>query len=512
MNFISTHARRLPALLLLLIGLLLVLGACSNQHKSAAIADQDRPLITIMAPLHFPNQPDRKLVSDIEELTETRLQIEWVPDEIYSDKMTMSLATNSLKKATFVKHTDFLSLKSAIRAGEFWEIGPYLKDFDNLKHLDMNILDQTTVNGKLYGLYTERPSSRQGIILRKDWLDRLGLGVPQNLEELYEVMRRFTYDDPDGNGQDDTFGLADRNDLIYGSFKTLSSYFGTPNNWKIENNKLIPEFETQPYRETMNFMRRLYTEKLVNQDFAVTSKQLQRNMIISGKAGIYIGSMTDAQRLSEEAKSVHPDAELIIVNRIAGPEGYRVWSIPNYNGLYLFSKRAIKTEEELLAILAFFDRTMDKDISNLMRYGYEGRHYELRDNGVILPERAAQLRVNEVNPLRPLMIADLRNPNVLPIQEGEQLMELAEQLSQDNEKFIVKDPTVNLESATSDEKGAVLYKIITDATYNYILGQLDEEGFQKEVEKWRRQGGEQIINELTEAYYRNSAATEPSPR
>ena len=110
-------------------------------------------------------------------MTNAELKIEWVPDGIYTDKMNTALTTNSLKKATFVKYTDYILVKNAIRSGAFWEIGPYLDEYPNLRNLDKKILQQAAVDGKIYGLYTERPSSRQGIILRKDWLERLGQGA-----------------------------------------------------------------------------------------------------------------------------------------------------------------------------------------------------------------------------------------------------------------------------------------------------------------------------------------------
>jgi putative aldouronate transport system substrate-binding protein len=44
-----------------------------------------------------------------------------------------------------------------------------------------------------------------------------------------------------------------------------------------------------------------------------------------------------------------------------------------------------------------------------------------------------------------------------------------------------------------------LSTIIVDATYNYILGNITAEGFQKEVEKWRASGGNLIIKEYSEA-------------
>ena len=175
-----------------------------------------------------------------------KLDINWVPEGIYTDKMNTALTTNSLKKATFVKYTDYMFMKNAIRSGAFWEIGPYLERFPNLRHLNDDILNQAAIDGKIYGLYTERPSSRQGIIIREDWLQTLGLIKPGTIDELYEVLRAFTKDDPDGNGKEDTIGLADRNDLVFGAFKTLSSYFGTPNNWGVRADRLFRNSKRSP--------------------------------------------------------------------------------------------------------------------------------------------------------------------------------------------------------------------------------------------------------------------------
>lgn len=501
-ELLERSMRRYCSVILLLPFLLL--SACNFGETDRNLSD-DAPTITILAPLHFPQQPSKEIITEIERLTGVKLDITWVPEGVYTDKMNTALTTNSLGKVTFVKFTDYNLVKNAIRSKAFWEIGPYLQEFPNLKQLDSAILNQSAVDGKIYGLYTERPSSRQGIIIRKDWLDRLQLDKPQTLDELYEVMKQFTYNDPDGNGKQDTIGLVDRNDLVYGVFKTLSSYFGTPNNWKLENQQFIPEFVTPEYMDTMNFMRKLFKEKIINQDFAVTSKEVQRDKFIRGTAGVFIGSMTDVQRLSIETQAINPTAELTLINRIKGPYGYKVWSIPNYNALYLFSKKAIATEDELKEALGFFDRTMDSDVANLMKYGFEGRHYKLENGKVILPEETTQLRVKEVNPLYSLMIADFGNKNIMEVAQKEQLTALADQLSEDNEQFLVDDPTLHLSSPTFDEKNLELSTIIVDATYNYIIGNIDAEGFNQQVEKWKSSGGSLIMEEYAEAEARVEA-------
>ncbi len=76
------------------------------------------------------------------------------------------------------------------------------------------------------------------------------------MDELYEVAKQFTENDPDGNGVDDTVGFGDRapSDIRYTSFKLFTSYFGAPNGWAVDDNgKFTPEFDTEEYMKALNF-------------------------------------------------------------------------------------------------------------------------------------------------------------------------------------------------------------------------------------------------------------------
>lgn len=73
-------------------------------------------------------------------------------------------------------------------------------------------------------------------------------------------------------------------------------------------------------------------------------------------------------------------------------------------------------------------------------------------------------------------------------------------MMKENEAIAVSNPVEPLISQTAVEKGTELNKIITDARVKFIMGTLDEDGFNKEVEKWRSQGGDQMIKDYTELY------------
>jgi len=64
----------------------------------------------------------------------------------------------------------------------------------------------TDSKGKTYGV----PFSAQAsvLLIRTDWLRKVGMQAPTTWDQLEAVAKAFTTQDPDGNGKADTYGLA----------------------------------------------------------------------------------------------------------------------------------------------------------------------------------------------------------------------------------------------------------------------------------------------------------------
>ena len=486
--------------------LLLLLAACNDSASSEGNNDDGTNedgvyQFEMMANLHTPEVPGDTILELVEEKTNTDIEIQWVPDNNYEDRLNTAFATNTLPDAVFMKNqTTFMQFKDAIRDDQFWEVGPYLDDYENLSKLKQEVIDNTLVDGKVYSLYQGRPLSRQGIIYRKDWADNLGLSAPTTTEEFMEMARAFTEDDPDGNGKDDTFGITDRSDLIYGGFKTVASWFGTPNNWGEKDGELLPEFMFPEYKQSMDFFKEMHENGYINQDFPVTSKVDQQEFIKNGTAGIYVGSMGDVVSLYNDAVAINPDLEYEVHNQVKGPNGeYGIWAIPGYGNLVMFPKSSVETEEELKKMLEFFDVMMDPELSNLIYWGIEGEHYTVKDGGAIPTEDQA-LFDREVKPFQAIEVGEAETNGRYEGYFEYEPKAKSEELNKDNENYLIHDPSVILDSPTNVQDGARLQQIMTDATYQYILGQIDEEGFDKEIENWRNQGGDAIIKEFNESY------------
>ena len=101
--------------------------------------------------------------------------------------------------------SDIVMLKEQ---GAIEPLDDYLKDNEVWNNLPDEMRNMFEIDGQIWAIpggYQECMFTRT---MRKDWLDNLGLEVPTNLDELYEVCRAFTFDDPDGNGVDDTYGIT----------------------------------------------------------------------------------------------------------------------------------------------------------------------------------------------------------------------------------------------------------------------------------------------------------------
>ncbi|MDX8045604.1 extracellular solute-binding protein [Gracilibacillus sp. S3-1-1] len=486
---------------LLSIAALLMLVACSNDDTSSNKEEtgSEPQEISMMFNLHVPEVPDTRLEELLEEATNTKLDIRWIPDNNYAENLNTAIATNSLPDVFLLKDVTLEQQKEAIRDDQYWEIGPYLEEFPNLNQLKPEILKNMMIDGKLYTLYAGRPLSRQGLIYRKDWADNLGLDTPTNLEELYEMMKAFTESDPNGNGKDDTIGITDRE--ILGTFENFATWHGAPNNWGEKDGQLLPQFMFPEYREAMDYFKRLFDNGYINRDAPVTSKTDQQEMLKNGTAGVYIGTMSDVEPMYRDAVEINPDVEFDVHNYIEGPDGeFRTRAIPGYGSMLIFPKASIETEEELRGILSFFDFLMTPEGSNLLYWGIEGEHYEVVDGfAKVIPESQDKYNL-EILPYTPFEIGEPEtNGRYTGYYEYEPRAK-AEELYLDNNQYLVEDLSTPLDSPTWSQKSETLNQIMTDATYQYFLGQIDEAGFDQEIEKWLAEGGQQVIEEYTEQW------------
>jgi putative aldouronate transport system substrate-binding protein len=129
--------------------------------------------------------------------------------------------------------------------------------------------------------------------------------------------------------------------------------------------------------------------------------------------------------------------------------------------------------------------------------GVEGKHFaKIEGNKVEFKDFNGFQR--EVKPYRDNLI-NIEGYNV-PALKDTPLGEKGTQMALENTKYAVPNPALTLVSETYSERGKELEQMINDAQTKYIMGKIDDAGWQAEVEKWRKSGGDKLIKEYEEAY------------
>jgi len=363
--------------------------------------------------------------------------------------------------------------------------------------------DNIRVDGKLYGIPQYRDIGRAALIFRKDWLDKLGFDVPKTIEDYYNVSRAMAFNDPDGDGQQNTYGFMLHKSYFSGSAAAstrLAVSLGAPNKWEVdENGKFTPEFEHPVHFELLKMFRRLYEEGALNQDFAAVDESEVLKVFDASRAGLRVGVAGNAGSMQDRVLQTDPNA-VFDVEPLTGPMGIRVPGELGNNGFFVFPKSKVKTEEDLLRILAFFDRLLDEDVNTLLLRGIEGKHYEETADGKHQWIDFALFQ-REVKPYRDMLIHNTNN--VKPLIDTP-VAEKATRITQENTKYAVPNPALTLSSPTYSERGGELDQLMTDAMIKFVMGNIDEAGYQAEIQKWRSMGGDKIIQEYEAEYAKGS--------
>lgn len=259
------------------------------------------------------------------------------------------------------------------------------------KHYDASSIQNTTVNGHSYGFADPGSIAKnEGLLIRKDWLDKLGLAVPKTLDDLYNVMVAFTKNDPDGNGKNDTYG--------YGAFQEINNYeewpgrrlepilgaFGVEGTWDMTKanaglNILKPEFY-----DAMAFIKKIQDAGVIDPNWLAYKKDDFRAAWKQGRFGIMREQNAAYAATSNYAPfdKNFPNGEWIVIDPPVGPTGkasigpYTV----NYR-IYAVSAKAAKAGK-LDKIAQLLEWMASDEGYYLLGWGVEGVNYTKDANGI----------------------------------------------------------------------------------------------------------------------------------
>ncbi|GAB2557927.1 extracellular solute-binding protein [Gracilibacillus alcaliphilus] len=540
-------------LFLMVIGL--ILAAC-NQEESSGGSEQNTdsgdkdPLGKYEETVTFtqvlghgqPEDPNTKqgvtpqtngYVTKLKDMLNIDIQYDWtVPTEQFEQKFSLSIASGDLPDVMTVDMQQFERFKNQGILADLTDVyNDYASDeiksyneFDDGKTLELFKQD-----GQLLGIpsFEDPYMSAQFLWIRKDWLDHLGLDEPTSLEELEEVAQAFVDEDPDGNGQNDTYGIALNQELISwgfdarGLFYTMGAY---PKAWINDGSGQLVPGETLPEtKEALELMSNWYQTGIIDKEFGLKDIEQAIEDIVSGKVGITFGEWWYPNHPLNTSKDQNPEADWIPLElpTYQGEESKTL--IPSLRlGHVVVVNKEFEHPEAAIKAINFYPEMSKPDYADevsaengYVYNWYQPKVYQPDDFMQAYEEvnQAIEEGVEEIDSTHSTSI-DLFNEAQKYLDGDESAWGMyysrvapdggwgvVERIRESGN--VIYDEFAGGTTPTMVSKGSSLDKLTDETFVKIIMGTESIDAFDDYVKSWNSLGGEDITAEVNEWYQEN---------
>lgn len=360
-------------------------------------------------------------------------------------------------------------------------------------------------NGKNWGIPKVWPGGLDGFIpgYNEGWLKNIGYSAPpKTLEELEDVLTKFTNDDPDKNGKKDTYGLIGRGKLTEQLFTSIFSAHGvSPYQFKKDAaGNVVYGGITEETRTALALLSKWYKAGLIDPEF-ITSDNNEINikfadqkigMVDNGKWGNFDkDSGFVAKPGLEKGQVFLPGTPFTAPDGAAYSFAYGARQAPVLFGVQL--EKDEKKRQKIMQILEYV--ATDSEGFLLTGFGQLGVSYDMEGDLAIpkTDEAVAAPKMGSGNFYNPLSSTDVSMQKHTTKQE---LLDLKAKLSAGVTPLLdVLGPAV----MTSKPKYWGNLKTLQD-TYviKAITGEANtEKDFDSFKESWLKSGGQEITDEVS---------------
>ena len=247
------------------------------------------------------------------------------------------------------------------------------------------------------------------LIYRGDWLDKLGVTeetLPKTVEDFVALMGRFAKEDPDGNGQNDTYGCSiTAMKALFGSYGLATGFTGSDSYWVIRDGKLVNSDVADEAKDVIATLAGMYADGLIDPEFVAGKESVEGSYwaishgMVTGLYGASANASIDHYRLkgvtgpddaggrcaTEYWEVNGADSTFVYGPWPAGPSGDYGWVVGtpvavSESAVY----NASMSDEKLALIFKIMNAfATDDELYMLAFAGIEGEHYTKNDDGTI---------------------------------------------------------------------------------------------------------------------------------
>lgn len=375
-------------------------AGCSSKEAASGQPEPSKETVTLKVEVFDRgNSPAGMTVSD-------NLVTRWVQKE-FGDKNNIKLEYVPVPRAQEVEKLNVLMASGDspdivftydnnlvykyVQQGGLMDLGKLLDQHGtNLKsYLGKSTLDYGVFDKVQYAIPAKRVYlGKYSSMIRKDWLDKLGLAVPKSTDDVYKTLKAFKEKNPGGQTIPLGFSLtpASYEPVIWSFIKSASEE---------EKYTLTMQLGSRDYplllsghKDGVRFLNKLYNEGLISPDFALDKdkKKLQQD-IMTGKVGMYA---EDAGQTYENPpglvgvleKNIAGSA-LLPIDPYTNAEGKHAKPAYQPAGMYVMIPKSSKHAVEAIKYLDWMSKN---EVLKQMTFGAENVNHTLKDGMPILKD------------------------------------------------------------------------------------------------------------------------------
>lgn len=515
--------------LILALALAVSMTACGGDKNDGGSLENNK--FSIMGAPAYPVEKDTDTEKWIEEKYGIELEVYSVTTSYY-DKLATMLASNEVPDVMFINEPE--NWQPLVSQGFLAEvpvetIKQYApRHYDAVEKMDPNIWAITKVDGDNWAV--PKISDKEygtGMVWRKDWLKNVGITkMPETIDEYEEAYTKMRENDPDGNGQKDTYGLTGSGGATQRQFDFVFGAFGVmPGQWKVVDGKVETSTTSEKARDALALLHKWYESELIDPEMITDAQDDHLKKFLAGRVGSFNTAVQNVSvynangvRNKNNFEAANPgktwEDSVGVGSLPVGANGDRgdwLWG-PRTNFIVFGEQMEGQTERMGKILSVFDDINYDEETALKVIWGEKGVTYDYVDESVgassglkYLPPydsdtnaRAAKGIHNYFNFFAPSSswadssISDkYTDPNL--IKEQEEYTE--------TDKY--KDELMRPYLPSSSRYQSELDKLKTSAYSEFITGKRSLEDWDAFVEEYMRKGGQQLLTEAQEFYETN---------
>ena len=339
---------------------------------------------------------DNIFIDIVKDMLNVQVLIDWevIPAD-YQQMLDLAIASDTLPDVFTV--SDYLTLRWLAENGRLADLtDAYEKSIGGYDKTLLNMMDDSKsinyyYNDKLMGIAAIPVGYNYNLLwVRQDWLDRLGLPLPQTLDEIRETALAFM---ENNMGGPDTRGIVADPSTILGSsgsflsLSTVANAFGAyPQSWVADQNGNAIYGSIQPgMKDALEILSDWYQAGILDPRFmSYPNMDAVTPAIRDGRCGMFFGAYwspwivgynidepetqwvpvlapVDGAGIFNHTNSNIPESYLVVSSRCESPEAV----IKAVNVAYELQRGAfsddpeIKAEIDRLTMAGSFDRTLN---------------------------------------------------------------------------------------------------------------------------------------------------------